>query len=210
MLPSPETEDKVKNDDVLISPPGIETKLGVTVSKKVTLGEFIETNHKLLSTLGIFTVLAVFSNNLQLKGIGYFLSFLFVAAMVLIWLELWARFPTKGSEKLVWFENIISVATLGVVVYWLVDFRSIWRYYLPMLILLILLWPMSEIMRRFNIFNVVFHTKPGERKTLRYILGLLILMVAFIISGRIAGLLAPPINALLDEIYREALASAGP
>lgn len=210
MLLSPETGDEVKNDDVTDKPPGAEKRLGVTVFKEVTLGEFIETNYKLLSTLGIFTVLAVFSNNLQLKEIGNLLSFLFVAAMVLIWHELWVSFPTKLSEKLFWFKFIISFTIFWVVVYWLVEFRSIWRYNLSFLILLIMFKPYWIIMRRFNVVNAVFHRKPGEWKTPRYILNFLILMVTALILGYILSLLAPLINTLLDEIYREALASAGP
>jgi hypothetical protein len=34
---------------------------------KVTLGEFIETNHKLLSTLGIFILLVIFGLSVKAK-----------------------------------------------------------------------------------------------------------------------------------------------
>lgn len=176
---------------------------------KVTLAAFIDDNYKLLSALGVFVGLTLFASNLPLKSIGYSLSFLFVSATVLIMLELWERFPSKsGTTRLFWFENILFLSSLLVVAYWFVEFRAMWHQYLVVPILCILLWLVSAVIKRFDLFNRLFRTEPGGRKILRYIFGFALIGVVFVVSYAVATWLTPPINTFLDEVRRSMEASA--
>jgi len=87
--------------------------------KSPTLFDFIEENQRLITVLGVFTALTVFSSNLPLKPFGYVLSFMFMSLTVLLWLELWQKFPTKsGSWRLTVFENVLPFTVLAVIAYW--------------------------------------------------------------------------------------------
>ncbi len=156
-----------------------------------TLGQFIEDNHKVLSMLGIFTGLSVFSSNLVLKPLGGFLSFLFLTLTLLIWLEVWQRFPSKsGSARLSLFENVLAVTILLVFFYWLVEFRRIAPSEgLTMIITLVTLWVVSSILKRFNVFNRLFHAQPGKLKWLRSIFGIILISGVLYASSRTARVL---------------------
>jgi len=128
---------------------------------RVSLSGFIEENHKLLSTIGIFTALTVFSFNLKLSLFGYGLSFLFLAMTVLLWLELISKFPPKGSGILGWFESILGIAVLGLIAYWFVDYGPVWNIIMPLFIQLLLLGIISFLIKKFNVFNRLFQAEPG-------------------------------------------------
>jgi len=55
----------------------------------------------------VFTALTVFGSTMRPTEFGQFLSSLFLTLTLLIWFELWGRFPSKGGGwRLDWFENI--------------------------------------------------------------------------------------------------------
>jgi hypothetical protein len=58
-------------------------------------------------------------------------------------------------------------------------------------------------MKRFNVFNRLFRAEPGQRKALRYILGIVALLVILAISLYLARVIAPPFNVFLDTAYQE-------
>jgi hypothetical protein len=179
----------------------LKTNIKQNKKKTVTLKTFIDNNDKLLSALGIFTALTVFSSNLSPKYIGYVLSFLFLSTTILLWLELWARFPSKfATTRLIWFENILSYSIMAVIAYWLIAFYEIWRLFLFLPIALILLYLFSIFIKHFSIFNIVFYAKSIRHKILRYILGCIVLIVVLYISFYIANQLASPINTLINNI----------
>jgi hypothetical protein len=171
--------------------------------KENSLSDFIETNHKLLTILGVFTALTVFSFNLPIKQYGYGLSFILFALTLLVWLEVWSKFPSgPGSFKLIWFENLLSFLILGIFLYWLLDFRGIWKDFLVVFLFVIFMSIFSLIMKKYDVFNRLFNTSPGKRKNLRYFLGLIIIITLFSISWKIAFLISPPVNSCLDSIYK--------
>ncbi len=173
------------------------------VNKKVSLVSFIEDNHKLITTLGAFTVLTVFVSNLPLKMLGYLLSFLFLTATVLVWLELWSRFPKPGTNRLIWFENVLSVAVLIFIGYWVLEFRVVWRPLLTTILMLTFLWLMSLTIKRFNLFEFLFQSPLLRHSVLRYLVGIIVIGIALILAAQLANILAQPINALLDELRRQ-------
>jgi len=67
--------------DNLSESSGNETKT------KNSLSDYVENNSKLISVLGVFTALTVFTNNLSIKPIGYALSFVFLTITIIIWVE---------------------------------------------------------------------------------------------------------------------------
>ncbi len=128
-----------------------------------TISTFVEVNHKLITVLGVFTALTVFAANLPLRPFGNILSFMFLALAILVWLELWAKFP-KGAVtwRLNWFENILSYAVMIIIAYWFLSFRDIWRIWLPFLIALLFLAGFSMVMKRYDVFDRLFKTEPGK------------------------------------------------
>jgi len=178
-------------------------------NEKTTLTAFIEDNHKLLSTLGIFIALTVFASSLTLRWIASILSGFFLFATILICFELWERFPSGGSTRLAFFENTLVFATLVVIAYWLLEFRTVWHLGLIVPIAVTFLWLISVGIKRFNVFDRLFRSEPGGRKVLRYIFGLALVTVVWVISTALAILITPPINAFLDATY-EYLKSTAP
>jgi len=181
-----------------------------TPSQEHTLTEFVEANHRLITVLGVFTALTVFSSSLELRPFGYLLSFLFMTLAILIWFELWSRFPSKpGTWKLTWFENVLSFTVLALVAYWLVFFRSIWHTYLVLLVAGLLLAGITSVMWRYNVFERFFKARPGQKKFLRYSFGIVLVLLVLFISFLVADVVAGPVNTFLDAI-REGIQTPSP
>jgi hypothetical protein len=174
-----------------------------TGKKPVELSDFINENNKLISALSIFTALTAFSNSLPLKPYGYVLSFGFMFLTILLWLELWGKFPKNGAGRLFWFENCLVLVGVAVFLYWLIEFRSIWKYFLYTFLALIILSIIVIPIKRLDLFNRVFHTKPGGKKFLRWAFGILVTFIALSISWGLSLLISPFINKLLDEIKEQ-------
>jgi len=174
---------------------------------KPTLYSFIEENHNLITVLGVFTALAVFAANLTLKPVGLILSFLFMTLTVILWLELLGRFPSKGAGwRMDWFENILSFAVLAFLIYWLLDFRTIWKSVLIVLVFGLVLQGVSAAMKQLNVFNRIFHAKPGEKRTLRYAVWLVLVVASIALAFGVAALVTPWINHWLDAITKSVAA----
>lgn len=178
----------------------IEKKLD---QEKITLSSFVENNNTLINSLGVFTALIIFASSLPLKSIGLALSFLFLIIVLLLWFELWERFPAGSTTwRLIVFENILSLTVLILVVHWLLDYRGIWSKYLFILIFALILTPISYTLKKYDVFNVLFDTKPGRSKVIRYALGVIVIGSVFIVSTILAKLLANPFNRFLDNVHK--------
>lgn len=168
---------------------------------RATLTKFIEDNEKLINVLGVFTAITVFVGELRLQAFGYALSFMFMTLTVILWLELWGKFPSEsGDWKITWFENILFLAVLAILVYWLIDFRDIWHDFLFVLVFGMISALFSIVMKRFGVFNKLFHTQAGRLKWLRYIFGIIIMLIIITTSWLMAQSIAPIINNVLDSI----------
>jgi hypothetical protein len=172
-------------------------------SHQVTLTEFVEQNHRLITVLGVFTALTMFSSNLPLKPFAYVLSFMFMTLTVLLWLELWGKYPSSpGNWTLTWFENILFLAVLAFIAYWLIAFRDIWDKFLAILLFGLILAAFSWLLKKYNIFNRLFRAQPGKLKPLRYLFGIAIGLTVLYLSLQLAYVIAPPINRVLDSLYQ--------
>lgn len=184
-----------------MSAQGNQPKPSEELPDKPTLSSFIEDNHKLITVLGVFTALTVFASSLTLKPMGLVLSFLFMTLAAIVWLELCARFPSKsGTWRLTWFENILSFTVLAFIAYWLLDFRTIWKNLLLVLVGGLILAVVSATMKRFGLFNRLFRAQPGKKRVLRYVIWLLLVSATIFLSFWLAGLVTPSINRALDVI----------
>jgi len=172
--------------------------------KAPTLSGFIDENQKLISVLGVFTAICLFVGKLPIQWFAYMLSFMFMVLTVILWLELWSKFPSgSGDWKITTFENILMIAVFTLLTYVLVDFRRLWKSsYLMLLIFAIILGGFSSVMKRFDLFNRLFRCRPGERRWLRYLLGVAVLSVVGIASIMLANWIAPALNHVLDAMYK--------
>lgn len=176
-----------------------------SIESTTTLNDFIESNHKLLSTLGIFTALSVFATNLPHKAFGHILSFVFMGITLLLWFELFGRFPAKGAaRRLVLFEGLISICAFLVAVNWFVQFSWMWEevIVLPIFITIfvVLIYVASTVIKRFDLFNRVFRVGGGQKKWLRYFVGICMLLLFSILSLFATALIVPKAKTLLKEV----------
>jgi len=175
-------------------------------NSKNTLSDFIEVNQKLLSVLGVFTALTVFTSNLPLKPVGQGLSFIFLALTLLIWTELVQKFPSGTSTwRLILFENLILFCVFGVFAYWMLAYREIWRVFIAIPLLIIFssigLGIVSFVSKKYNVFNRLFRTTSDRLIFLRFIGLMLIFILVTTASWHVSLAISPSINHILDKIY---------
>lgn len=95
-----------------------------------TISSFLNDKDKLLTAFGIFLALTIFTKDVKITElviegteIGGLLSFVFFTITFLIWIEL-AESITEGNKtwKLIAFENLISIGTMLLAVFWLLEY----------------------------------------------------------------------------------------
>ena len=87
-----------------------------------TLTDFIEKNHKLITTAGVLATLAVLASKLpeNQSGIsGKFLSFLLFVLALIVCIEIYGNFPWVESGKLSLFERVFEVTVLCFIGVWI-------------------------------------------------------------------------------------------
>lgn len=172
--------------------------------KKVTLGMFIEDNHKLLATLGIFIALTVFAKNIPQKWASHVLSFLFLNATILIAIEILGRFPPEKTCKwmLWWFQHIIFFSMFSLAVYWIFAFPALLlrKEFIGLILFLSLFSLTWRVLKRSKAFNLLFPDKPKRLKTIRIILGFLAAGIYALILLFLSILISIPIKKGLDKV----------
>lgn len=94
-------------------------------NEQPTLTDFIEKNHKLISTAGVIATVAVLTNKLpenQLGITGKFLSFVLFVLVLIICLEIFGNFPWTEKGKLYWFREGFVMAVFGFSLVWVLTF----------------------------------------------------------------------------------------
>jgi hypothetical protein len=177
--------------------------------EKPTLKKFIRENKDLISVLGIFAALALFSQNLIGGKIGTGMSFLFFSGFMLTWFELWGTFPSKrGSELLVWFETDIVLIGFLVFLYWVFRLKELSDFLLINLfsiaVLGFILTRISLIMKEYDVFNKLLKTQPNGKRFFRYGLGIIIIFILYYsISADVTYLynhFSPQMDQLIIEL----------
>jgi len=95
--------------------------------EKVSLLVFLEANHKILSVLGVFIALSVFTKNYLEGYFAIIASFNFLTIVILIWLEFLGRFPSKASSTTIslgLFEALFSYTVIIFFIVWFIDLNE--------------------------------------------------------------------------------------
>ncbi len=175
-----------------------------TKPKKNTLSDYIDDNSKLISVLGVFTALTVFTRNFTIEPIGYLLSFVFLTLSIIVWLELWTKFPKKPSSwRLLVFENVLSFSVLGIILYWLLAYRDIWRSILPFPIFLVLISLLSYPITKYKVLEKLMGLKLAQYKIVKILFGLVLILLLGFIAEILSLLIAYPVNNTFDQMRNE-------
>jgi hypothetical protein len=179
-----------------------------TQGEKNTLSKFIDDNQKLISVLGVFTALTVFTASLPLKVVGSMLSFMFLTLTLIIWTEVLEKFPKgEATWRLGLFEQILAYSFLGIIAYWLLSYREIWHSIMVIPLAIVIMTILNGIvtypLKKYNLFDRVTGVKPGKLKIVRHILFFFIILLPFCFSIWLAIVITPSINQFLDSAYVE-------
>lgn len=173
--------------------------------KRVSLKEFIGDNSVLFSALAVFAGLSAFLTRLPINWLNGVLSFAFFTGMLIIIYEIYSNFPkdqNKISPRLFLFYYVVLTGLWGILIYWLLEFRSFWRIFLafPLFIFLFLtihstFKPLGRINFLVKIFGI------GRKKNTFQLILRDIYWIAIIgASLTYAGILAPIFNIILDFV----------
>lgn len=174
--------------------------------RKHTLREYINQNEKLLTVLGVFIALTVFFSGLEIKIFAAILSLTSLTCAVLIWLELWATFPSEsGTGTLTWFENVLSIGTLALIVFWVYEIYNLYPGAIVFLLTFTIMWPMSVLLKKWDVFNRCFNSKEGDKKYLRYLVGWSIILIIYVASFYAASFVSPYVERAFDSIKQQNL-----
>lgn len=167
----------------------------------VTLSDFINSNDKLLTAIGLLSSLVLFAQALPMSLVANSLSFFFLFLDILAWWELWGKFPKNGTGTLSWFETTLSTSLFVIIGYWLIQYRNFLSKLLPLFIFIILINFVSSKIKKHDIFNRLFKTKDKEKGNLRYIVGIIIFITIALLSSKLSTFFQNPLEQLLDVLY---------
>jgi hypothetical protein len=96
-------------------------------SPKATLGQFIEENSKLITSIAAFVALTAFSSQMDNGEIKLYFSALTFLAAVLLTLELHSKFPIPPHHwRLGAFSHILTILVAAMGWYWFSQFPAVW------------------------------------------------------------------------------------
>lgn len=174
--------------------------------KKITLRDFLLQERNLISSLGVFIALTIFSQSF-IEGVsGTLLSLLFLLLALLIFFELWEQFPKKkGTTKLSLFESYLSIGSILIFLFWLSQLKKIDED-LPIFVITLLLYGPTmaffseNVIKRFNVFNRIFNTQENEKKIVRYFFGYVAMIAIFFLIYLVIYCLQEYINQFLNTM----------
>jgi hypothetical protein len=176
-----------------------------TARTEISLSDFIGDNDKLLSALAAFVALIAFTQGFRPEFVAGFLSFVLIAGIVLIGIEIWRRLPDDRlmSWRLFLFRYVLYWSLAGVIFYWLLNYRVFWDVFLywPVMIL-VLVFEISTVVpavKRFEVTRRFFGVgarKNGWQKTM-LVSGWTIAIFTSILYGTMFAFSA---NVVLDFI----------
>ncbi len=170
---------------------------------KPSLHQYIEENHKLITTLGVFTALTLFARQSVPDFLGSLLSALFLTLALLVWFELAGRVPPRmGTSTMYWFESTLTFCVMVLSFYWFLSVRSVFPWLSMFLTFFLAISVISTIMKRFDLFNRVFRAEPGEKKSLRYFMSLLLVSIAVTLSILAAIVTNLYVDPWIDSILK--------
>jgi hypothetical protein len=162
-----------------------------------SLSQFLEDNQKLISVLGVFNAITVFSLSLPYKKMSLMLSFAFLSITIIIWIELWAKFPrdTRVTTRLSIFENILSYSLLLLVVYWFFAYKEIFIINLHFIIWLIIISVLAHLIKTMNLFQPI-NKNSNKSQSIRIIFGIIVIVFTWYLSSIISPIIIKNIKAI--------------
>lgn len=168
---------------------------------KITIKQFIDENHKLLTVMGVFAALTAFFSSK--KEISVYLSFFsFIMFLLLCW-EFWVSFPKseESSTNLKVFEYFFMLLLLSLAGQIFISYKDILLYYSSYIIIVSLLYIYSiiliKIINKYKLYLFVRNLAEKDEK-----LAPLIRSLGFIIAFEIVLLLTIfTWNEFFREIY---------
>ena len=147
--------------------------------EKISLAAFIKENIALLTALGVFTALTIYTNNIP--TFGPYLSFLSFSISVFIWFQLLILLPEreKESKLLSLFQTSLTLIFFYNVIYWIFYCKQVWVEMLFVTILLILLAIANYLLEKYNIYNKVFKKR---NKAIKIVFVFIIYSICFFLS----------------------------
>ncbi|OGC85504.1 MAG: hypothetical protein A2V73_06430 [candidate division Zixibacteria bacterium RBG_19FT_COMBO_42_43] len=168
-----------------------------TKETKISLRQFIENNQRLITTMGVFFALTIYSTSIPIKQIALALSFLFMTCSFLIWMEVLSGITDYTSWSLHWFQIALLWAFLAFSFYWYIEYRTIWRYLLFIPLFSFISWSFMAIMKRYRLFERVLVIVPEKiRRPIHISMGIVLILI----SAEVAFLIMPSLNSILGRI----------
>ena len=170
--------------------------------KEITLGEFIEENERLITVLGVFIALTIFSINLAANFIGQMLAFAFISMTVLVFFEIYWRLPDRRMHwTLILFRALMGTAFFFFIFYWL-SFLASETTMLGAALMLMATIPLVWLMVEYNFPRVVLKFEGGK---ILYYGSLLLIILIVVCIAMFAQLIEPTIHNFLVEGANQAV-----
>ena len=151
----------------------------------VSLEGFIKDNEALLTALAVISALIVFSKDLKPTFAGGAVSFLLVGGIVLLWHEMWQKFPEQVTWRLFTFRYVLLWILIGIIFCWLYEYRAVWDIALFIPVTIGVYWFQTDTISQ--IVNIIPFTRKffgvgAEKKTplQKWMRGIAILIGIFV------------------------------
>lgn len=178
-------------------------------AKRITLKEFIGENSVLFSALAVFVAIFALMGKLSINWLNSALSFIFLGGMIIILHEIQSYFPKDKngmSVRLILFNYVILLSLWGILLYWLLAFRTFWNVFLAIPIFILLVIGMTnstiKLLARKSFFVKIFGI--GQKKNVWQVAAdVIYCLVIIFLSFIYAGIFTPIINIILNatKIY---------
>jgi hypothetical protein len=183
---------------------GIDTNCDEKKPVKASISDYIEANHKLITSLGAFVALTVLANSVDQNFLTNVLVVLFVGCAVLVWFELLRKFPENRTFSLGLFYGAVNAASSSLLLYWayLQSVRAPSFLFILLFVTLVALlsWLWHMLSRRSKLWERIqsLEDKPRRRTEMAvsWIAYLLIVLLSAFVSSRTAG----PANSWLKSL----------
>lgn len=170
------------------------------------LADVIDENHNLLTAIGIFVALTVFSASLPVKPfkpIGIVLSFCFLGEAIILSWEFYVKSylpANQATVRLYFFQLILELALVILVLYWLLAFRELWRGFLIIPLAFMILGVMIPILQRLGPrLSPIFERVPNKWYW-RVPVSIAWVLIIFYVAIRLASWATLPLNQWLDNL----------
>jgi hypothetical protein len=197
----------------------METNLG-----KKALREFINDNSSLFSVMAVLAAIFAFISKLPISWLNNIFSFVILAGITIIWLEIKSDIPRESgmSGRLFWFSYVVNLLILGTIFYWVVLYRDFWNIFLSLPLFLWLAYFIHSNVKTFlqvikSFGEIPFIKKQLETKIIKNILDklndrtlikivkIIYLIFLFFYSIALSFPLAKLINSLCDLINKSSI-----